>query len=37
MVLEARKKESAVQVQATREGLITVLQNKTAILDILDW
>jgi len=36
-VLEARSKEAAVQVEAIREGFLQVIDNKTEILDFLDW
>ena len=37
MVLEARSKEATEQVEAIREGFLKVIQEKTQILDFLDW
>jgi len=36
-VLEARSKEATEQVEAIREGFLKVIQEKTQILDFLDW
>ena len=36
-VLEARRNEAAVQVEAIRGGFLQVLQNNTTILDVLSW
>ena len=37
LVLEARKNEAKEQVEAIREGFLQVIQQKTQILDFLDW
>ena len=37
LVIETRRQEAAEQVEAIREGFLKVINNKTAILDFLDW
>lgn len=37
LVLEARRKEALEQVAAIREGFLKVIEQKTEILDFLDW
>lgn len=37
LVVETRSKEASFQVEAVRKGFLKVIQNKTAILDFLDW
>lgn len=36
-MLEARAKEAAEQVEYIREGFLKVIENRTNILDFLDW